>query len=421
MSVNPCPHIVDPPAPPNEAQWGWTLARLLFANFAVRLGFFSFKYIGVFYLADQLHSERRGRVAFALIFGLAYLIPITWSGLLRTARARRLATFAGVIALMCFYICLSLQVAPAIAGILFVVGFGLFNPNYKATFSDSFPVSRHGSLDAEFTLLLFSTNVAAAVAGFIAAGPSAGTQIDLRRLLLLSAAATAVFFLFTWPRLGELGAAEHRHSGSSQPSEHSPQLRLAVLLCIILLTTLFWTGFELRPMSLNQLAKDRMATSAFGITITPAHLQSVNPIAYIILAPLFAGALRFFRSRRVILPPTALMGAGITILGLGLAVFASTAISTDARPITAGWFIGLYIIQTIGELLIEPMGLDFITRNSPHRFLALFVVLWECSSGIAYLVGGLVSPADTSTVGIAAIFGGIGLLAFTRPIARIMR
>jgi POT family proton-dependent oligopeptide transporter len=64
------------------------------------------------------------------------------------------------------------------------------------------------------------------------------------------------------------------------------------------------------------------------------------------------------------------------------------------------WLAGLYLIHSIAELMISPVGLSMITKLSIARIVGLMMGLWFVSIACAQYVGGLVARvASVETVG----------------------
>jgi dipeptide/tripeptide permease len=377
----------------------------LAANGLLRLSFFLFKYVGVFYLAFIIGSEREARLRFSWFFGLAYLLPVLWSARINTTRAQISAVWFGSFFLFVSFLAFAAQREPFVGGILFSLGFGLINSNFKAIFAAEVKASGQAESVA-FTLLLFSTNAAAALAGFIAAKPVERGLQSLSTLFLFCAAGVLLFgviWFYLSPSRTQKIVARDLPKITSHPA--SAKAQVLVVGCVIALVTLFWICFELRPMTLNQLAKERLASTTWGLHITATHLQSVNPIAYLILSPLFAIILAKLDKRAP--HDLTFMAWGIVLTGLGLLFFSYTVENTHSQPIGAQIFILLYLVQTAAEILIEPIGLSFIVNNSTTRFRTISLVLWESNSGIAYLLGGLVSNAGLRSLGYGVFFGGL--------------
>lgn len=383
----------------------------LTANCLVRFCFFSFKYSAIFYFATMLNSTAQARFAASMVLAGAYLLPLTWSPLIQTIQFQRQAVWLGSFLMLMAFGAFSIRAPIYVGGLLFAVGFGFWNSNFKALFVKKVSLINE-STSAGLMLLLLSTNIVAIIAAF-AVSPSLTSGISgLSRLFVICAIALLIFST-VWFRLqpslyGRHFTAVTKHQTTSiKPSA----IRFMTVGIVIVLVTLFWAGFELRTLVLNQIAETRLCESTWGLKITAAHLQAVNPISYLVLTPLFVFLLT--RQRGDLIHPLYLVSMGISIMGGGLIAF-GTILNVSSSCIGADSFIALYVLETVAELLLEPIGLAFVLRNSDVRFATFFVVLWECSSGAAYLLGGMVSTDKLVAFGITSLLGGAFLSFVSR-------
>ena len=83
---------------------------------------------------------------------------------------------------------------------------------------------------------------------------------------------------------------------------------------------------------------------------------------------------------------------GLFLLGFGFAVLAYGSKDIPQGAMTASvsmiWLILAYFFHTTGELCLSPVGLSYVSKLSPKKFLGLIFGLWFASSAIANIVGG---------------------------------
>lgn len=193
--------------------------------------------------------------------------------------------------------------------------------------------------------------------------------------------------------------------------------RLGAILCLLLLGTIFWVGFEQSGSSLNLTASGLTDRSLLGWTMPAAFLLAVNPLLVILLGPVF-GSLWMWLDRRRVNPSIPMKAAiGLLSLAVGFLVLARGVADASAdRLISPGWLIATYFFHTIGELCLSPIGLSAVTRLSPPRRVGQMVGLWYGSIAAGSLFAGLIAggletsaPAPTFQF-VAALIGAIGLV-----------
>ena len=80
------------------------------------------------------------------------------------------------------------------------------------------------------------------------------------------------------------------------------------------------------------------------------------------------------------------------------------------------WLVGVYFLQTIGELCLSPIGLSTTTKLSPARMVGLMLGVWFLSISIGSFIAGLTTRLFKGndpwvlTRGFG-IFAGVTLLA----------
>jgi POT family proton-dependent oligopeptide transporter len=94
------------------------------------------------------------------------------------------------------------------------------------------------------------------------------------------------------------------------------------------------------------------------------------------------------------------------------------------------WLIGVYLLSTIGELCLSPVGLSTTTKLAPARFASLMMGVWFLSLSAGNALGGFIETKYDPTQGtlpflflvIALVtLGAAGVLAaLIRPIRKLM-
>lgn len=179
------------------------------------------------------------------------------------------------------------------------------------------------------------------------------------------------------------------------------QMMLAAIILIVF-NVVFWTLFEQAGSSLTLFAARNTDLSVFGLfTISPGQTQFFNAIFIVILAPLFS--LMWQALGRRGLEPGIPVKFGMALAGVGggylFLVWGSQFAGPDFK-VGLWWLAGLYLIHSMAELMISPVGLSMVTKLSIARIVGLMMGLWFVSIACAQYVGGLVAQvASVETVG----------------------
>ncbi len=179
------------------------------------------------------------------------------------------------------------------------------------------------------------------------------------------------------------------------------QMMLAAIILIVF-NVVFWTLFEQAGSSLTLFAARNTDLSIFGLfEISPGQTQFFNAIFIVMLAPLFS--LMWQALGRRGLEPGIPVKFGMALAGVGggflFLVWGSQFAGPDFK-VSVWWLAGLYLIHSMAELMISPVGLSMVTKLSIARIVGLMMGLWFVSIACAQYVGGLVAQvASVETVG----------------------
>jgi POT family proton-dependent oligopeptide transporter len=179
------------------------------------------------------------------------------------------------------------------------------------------------------------------------------------------------------------------------------QMMIAAMV-LITFNTVFWTLFEQAGSSLTLFADRNTDLSVFGLfSISAGQTQFFNAAFIVLLAPLFS-MLWNGMARRGLEPPIPIK-FGIALMGVGAGFLFLVWGAQFAGPdfkVGLWWLAGLYLIHSVAELCISPVGLSMITKLSIARIVGMMMGVWFLSIAVAQYVAGLVAQvASVETVG----------------------
>ncbi|HEY9131714.1 MAG TPA: peptide MFS transporter [Dyella sp.] len=165
--------------------------------------------------------------------------------------------------------------------------------------------------------------------------------------------------------------------------------RVIAMLIIFAFNVLFWMFFEQAGSSFTFLA-DKIVNRQMGDFVFPtAWFQSVNSLAIITLAPIIAWIWVRMGSRNPSIPRK--FGLGLVFNGLAfllLMVALSDMVSADGK-IPFWTLFMVYVIQSVGELCLSPIGLSMVTKLAPLRLVGFGMGGWFLSTGIGNNLSGI--------------------------------
>jgi POT family proton-dependent oligopeptide transporter len=217
--------------------------------------------------------------------------------------------------------------------------------------------------------------------------------------------------------------------------------KMFVAIVLILFSILFFSFFEQGGNSLNFFAVGNI--DGYGLNMTSVN-NSVNPLWVIIFAPIL-GAIWIALSKRNKEPNTVVkFSLGFIFLGLGFLIFfLSRSLATPEGFAPLWTFLFAYLVISVGELCLSPIGLSMITRLTPVRLHGVMMGTWFLASAYgqygAGIIGSILAKVDKSianptnwdklveytggyySIALVAICAGIVLLLLSPILNRIMK
>jgi len=180
------------------------------------------------------------------------------------------------------------------------------------------------------------------------------------------------------------------------------------MLIIFAFNVTFWMFFEQAGSSFTFLA-DKIVNRDFGsFTFPVAWFQTVNSLAIITLAPIVAWV--WVRLGRYSPSIPQKFGLGLVFNGLAflLLMFALSSLVNAAGKIPFWTLVAVYVIQSVGELCLSPIGLSMVTKLAPVRLVGFGMGGWFLSTGIGNNLSGIFAGYVSGESGMttASALGG---------------
>ncbi len=217
-----------------------------------------------------------------------------------------------------------------------------------------------------------------------------------------------------------------------EPLTRDEWQRIVAIAVMGLFVVFFWMGFEQAGGTMSLFADQQTDRMLFGWEIPASYFQAINPLAIVALGPLLSMMWTRLDSSRYAIPTPAKMGLGMIILGLGFIVLAiadarSHAADNPLGKVGPEWLFFVFVIHTVGELFLSPIGLSMVTKLAPARLAAMLMGLWYTANAIAnYLAGSLEAMLKSTQIPLywflvgSSIGAGLVLLAITPLLKKLM-
>ena len=110
-------------------------------------------------------------------------------------------------------------------------------------------------------------------------------------------------------------------------------------------------------------------------------------------------------------------------------IMAAAALYAGAGKASWLWLLAYFVVITLGELYISPIGLSLVSKVAPARHLAMMMGVWLATSFIGNFLAGYLGsfwssmgkPAFFLMIAAIACAAGLAILAFNRPLRAALR
>jgi len=232
---------------------------------------------------------------------------------------------------------------------------------------------------------------------YVIIGAAIAVPIVYLMMAKVSAAALAWVLAALFVGLALMLLTEAIREGSVQRD------KVIAMLVLFLFNMLFFMFFEQAGSSFNFLAENIVDRSLFGGWEFPTGwFQSVNPLAIVLLAPIVAwiwGALS-----RAGKEPSIPRKFGLGLLGNAVAflvlMYALKSLVSADGHIPFWPLVLVYVLQTMGELCLSPIGLSMVTKLAPLRYVGLAMGGWFLSTAIGNNLSGIFAGRVSGATGM---------------------
>ena len=422
------------------------LYLLFFTEMWERFSYYGMRAILILYLTKKFiegglgMDEKYAMLLYGYFTGFVYFTPLIGGWLADRYLGKRVAVMIGGVTMMLGQFTLfglNSTTGLYIGLLLLIIGNGFFKPNISTLVGGLYK-DGDSRRDAAFTIFYMGINLGAMIApliiGVVTDNMFATTNEDgsisygYRYGFLVSGIGMllgqVIFNLLGTKYLGDLGtkpvgAVSDTEVAKVQKSinpetgkeldEKDEKQRISVIFILLIFAVFFWAGFEQAGSSLSLYTDKYIDRSIGSFEIPTSWFQSVNPLFIVTLAPLFTLFWASPIGRRLTTPVK--MGVGMIILGVGflfmIGAVAERSANGDVDDVNNKaalmWLIMTYLLHTIGELCISPVGLSVVTKLSPPKLASVLMAVWMLSSFFANIVGGYIA-SYVETMGAGEVF-----------------
>lgn len=428
------------------------LTYLFLTEMWERFGFYIVQGLLVLYMTQYFgYSDNRAYSILGAFTALAYISPIVGGYLADRRLGFVTTTVWGGFILMLGYAMLAVPTRgillyPGLATI--VIGTGMFKPSISSLLGTQYSAD-NPLRDSGFTIFYIGINTGAFLAGlssgyiknafgwhvsfFLASvgliiglatfvyglrylrnvshKPLIPRHFKLQLILYCLLAIIGINFLLQVNALAEyvlpsFGALLLVYLGVLTTQQHGEyRKRMALLNILVVSSIVYWMLYLQMFFSANLFVERLVDKQLFGIQLTTTVFYASESIFIIILGPLFALLWNILEQHKMGPSTINKFILGIFFAGAGFLVLSlSTQFPNSAGLIAPGWVFFSYLLITIGELLLSPIGLSAVTMLAPSHLVGFMMGVWFVAIGFGGVFAGAIAKISSvpDTVVIAA-------------------
>lgn len=168
-------------------------------------------------------------------------------------------------------------------------------------------------------------------------------------------------------------------------------LKIIAALLLIIFSGLFWAFYEQGGGSLNLFAERNVNMTLGSIQLSSAAVNNSIGSGFIVLLTPFFVWLWIWLNKKKAEPNSAMKFVlALLLLGLSFYIFVLGSRTANNGMVSLFYFALGYLVMTMGELCISPIGLSAITKLSPQKMVGLMMGVWFLASSYGQYLAGLI-------------------------------
>jgi proton-dependent oligopeptide transporter, POT family len=332
---------------------------------------------------------------YGLYTALVYLTPIFGGLLADRVLGQRRTVVIGAILMAIGHFLMALEQFFLLALTALILGNGAFKPNISTQVGGLYPPGDRRR-DRAYSIFYVGINVGAFLAPLVCGtlGEEAGWHYGFAAAGVGMLIGLAIY-LHAMPLLppDELQKARAAHA-EKRPLDRGEWRAVAALFILFIPNTLFWATYEQGGNTIALWADantDRTVNLVFWTGEIPTTwFQAFNPFMIFAFTP-FVVALWTRQAARGREPSTvSKMALGCLGVAAANLIMALAAFQTDGGKASWLWLFCYFVVITIGELHLSPVGLSLVTKVAPARILSMMMGVWLSTSFVGNFLAGFI-------------------------------
>lgn len=163
----------------------------------------------------------------------------------------------------------------------------------------------------------------------------------------------------------------------------SARRKMMAYLVFSLAALVFFSLYHLQVMGLSLFIVHNVNNHVMGYTIPPQWVENLNTVVIVMGGPSLSILFRILRERGYIISLPFQFAMALILIGLGLVILPFGILLANPEGLTNfNWVIACYLLQSLGELFIGPIGYAMIGQLAPASLQGIMMGTWMMLSGV---------------------------------------
>ncbi len=371
---------------------------------------------------------------YGLYTGLVYLTPFFGGWLADHLLGQRRTVILGAVLMAAGHFMMAFETLFLLALFTLILGNGAFKPNISTQVGGLYPPG-DPRRDRAYSIFYVGINVGAFLAPLVCGtlGEELGWHYGFAAAGAGMTIALAVY-LYAMPMLPPDEMHRVKAAGlDKKPLDRDEWRSLLALIALFLPVTMFWATYEQQGNTIALWVGDhtnRTLDLLFWRGAIPVTwFQAFNPFMIFIFTPFVIEFWAWQETRGTEPSTVTKMTLGCFGVALSYLVMAGAAWSAGSGLSSWGWLFAYFVVITIGELYVSPVGLSLVSKIAPARMISTLMGLWLSTTFVGNFVAGWLGSFWSSMdkmhffIMIAALAASAGVMisSFRRPLKAILR
>jgi POT family proton-dependent oligopeptide transporter len=370
------------------------LAVLFLTEMWEKFSFFGMRALQLYYMTKQLHfSQGEASLIYGAYGAGVYLTPIAGGIIADRWLGRHRAVVIGALVMALGHFMMASEALFFPAMVVIAIGNGLFLPNLPSQVAGLYAENDPRRASA-YNLYYMGINLGGVLAPLVCGTlgelygwhwgfGAAGVGMCLGLAIYLAGG--------RWlPREGR-----RVPSKTPAPANDDAATRVGLLVAIGLAVVVYRMAYEQTGNTLAVWVDASVDRHLGGWTMPATWVQSLNPLFVIAITPLLVVFWQRREARQGAARPLRRMAIGAFVSALSWLALAAVAHHDMALhvPTSVGWVTAFFLLFTLAELYVLPVGLGLFASLAPARFRATTIAAWFLAAFAGNLLSGVLGTA----------------------------